>query len=90
MPIKVLIALIKTARWIPLWLLAIVIASINANINVLFLVYNNNNLIDLALFLIGLAAILWFFWYLAELELWEIKHERKLDYPEKEEEFFKD
>ena len=86
MPIKVLIALIKTARWIPLWLLAIVIAAINGNISVLFLVYDNDNLVDLALFLIGLAAILWFFWYYAELELWEIKNDRRLDYQEEVEE----
>lgn len=84
MPLKIIVAFVKSVHYAAIWLMILIGISLHANyiLNTKIALEQNIQLTNIFIILIVLEIVLRFIKYYIELELWEIKNYQKLDYPE--------
>ena len=86
MPLKIIVALVRSAHYTMLWFMILIGISLHANyiLNTKIALEQNIQLTNIFIILIVLEIVFRFIKYYIEIELWEIKNNKKLDYPEEE------
>ena len=86
MKLKIIVALVNSANYVIIWFLLLIGTNIHANyiVNNVIALEQNIELINIFIILVILELIFRFIKNYIALELWEIKNDKKLEFPEEE------